>query len=158
MLTINDNAKRPGGYILNAECVVPASLDEVFEFYSNAMNLEKLTPPWMNFKVVSKPPIDMHEGRLIDYKLTVMGLPLRWQSKITVWEPKHRFMDIQTRGPYKYWEHEHTFEEVSEGVRVRDEVQYGVPGGVIVHRLKVRPDIEKIFAYREQKQKEMFGG
>lgn len=157
MLTIQENPNRVG-YILNAECVVPASLDDVFEFYSNAMNLERITPPWMNFRVVSKPPIDMHVGRLIDYKLKVMGLPLRWQSEITAWEPKRRFIDEQRRGPYKFWEHEHTFEEVDGGVRVCDEVQYAVPGGAIIHRLKVRPDIEKIFAYREKKQKEMFGG
>lgn len=157
MLSIENDPDRRGGYVLNAECILPATLDEVFAFYSDALNLAKLTPPHMNFRVVTQPPIEMKVGTLLDYELKVLGIPLKWQSEITEWEPKVRFADEQRKGPYKYWEHEHTFTEVDGGVRVCDRVHYGVPGGALVHRLKVKPDIQKIFAYREEQQAKIFG-
>src|SRR5688500_5927578 len=99
--------RAPRGFLLRAECIVPRSIDEVFAFFADAMNLERITPPSVRFRVVTPLPITMRKGALIDYKLRVRGLPIRWQSEITAWEPQRRFIDEQRRGPYKFWRHEH---------------------------------------------------
>jgi ligand-binding SRPBCC domain-containing protein len=98
----------------------------------------------------------MQKGCLIDYQLRVRGIPVRWRSEITAWEPPHRFVDEQRRGPYRLWMHEHVFEEHPEGTRVIDRVRYAVPGGQIIDRLFVRRDIETIFAFRRQKLLQVF--
>lgn len=149
-----DSVRR--GYVLRTACVVPGPLDEVFSFFSDAANLEKLMPAHLKFQVLTPGPIDMHEGQRIDYRLRVRGIPLRWTSEITVWEPPHRFVDEQRRGPYRYWRHEHSFEGCEAGTRVLDQVRYGVPGGALVHWLAARRDIERIFAYRQQVLAELF--
>lgn len=123
-------------------------LTEVFEFFSNAHNLAEITPPWLHFKVLTPPPIEMTVGTRIDYQLKLRGFPIRWQSEITEWNPPHFFADEQRRGPYRLWRHTHTFDEVKEGVVVGDTVEYAVWGNELIGRLFVRPDIEKIFAYR----------
>lgn len=92
----------------------------------------------------------MTQGTKIDYALRIHGIPLRWQSEITSWQPPFRFVDEQRKGPYRAWIHEHTFEEKDGGTLVRDVVQYTVRGGEIVRRLLVAPDLEKIFTYRTQ--------
>ena len=144
------------GYILRTEAIVPRPLDEVFVFFANAVNLERITPPWVKFHVVTPPPIVMRQGLLIDYQLRIRGLPMRWQSEITVWEPQRRFVDEQRRGPYKFWRHEHRFEACDGGTRMIDEVNYGVPGGALVNWLVVGRDVRKIFAYRQQALREIF--
>jgi ligand-binding SRPBCC domain-containing protein len=96
-------------------------------------------------------PIEMKPGTRIDYRLRLHGIPLRWQSEITTWEPPHRFVDQQRRGPYPLWVHEHTFLEQYGGTLARDHVEYKVPGGSLINRLLVRPDLEKIFKYRHQR-------
>jgi ligand-binding SRPBCC domain-containing protein len=149
-------SKAQRGYHLHAECLVSAPLDEVFHFFSNATNLERLTPPLIRFEVVTPAPITMREGLLIDYKLRIRGVPMRWQSEITAWQPQSYFVDEQRRGPYSFWRHEHRFEAVDGGTRVIDDVNYGVPGGQIIHALLVRRDVQKIFTYRQRALSELF--
>ncbi|MBA4106601.1 MAG: CDP-paratose 2-epimerase [Pirellula sp.] len=148
--------RAPRGWLLRAECVVPRPLDEVFPFFADAMNLERITPPLVRFRVLTPAPLTMRTGLLIDYKLRIRGLPVRWQTEITAWEPQRRFVDEQRRGPYKFWRHEHTFEACDGGTRMTDEVHYGVPGGGLVNWLLVGRDVRKIFAYRQQALREIF--
>ena len=138
------------GYLLTTECILPRPIDEVFEFFADAGNLELLTPKWLKFRILTPLPIAMYPGRLIDYRLKVHGIPVGWQSEITVWEPPYRFVDESRRGPYRFWRHEHRFEEVDGGTRVMDEVHYGVPGGALVHWAVVGRDLLNIFRYRRE--------
>jgi ligand-binding SRPBCC domain-containing protein len=154
--TITADLQNRGEYVLRAECTIPAPVDEVFAFFSDAFQLEALTPPWMKFSVLTPAPIEMRSGVLIDYQLRVRRIPLRWQSEITVWEPGRRFVDVQRRGPYRYWRHEHLFEPTPHGTQVIDRVEYAVPGGDLVHRLLVRRDLLEIFAYRQKMLVELF--
>jgi ligand-binding SRPBCC domain-containing protein len=138
---------------LQREQYLDHPLQEVFAFFAQAHNLERITPPWLSFQVLSTSPIEMRVGTLIDYRLRVHGLPLRWTSRIEDWEPGRTFVDRQLRGPYALWRHRHTFAESGQGTVVRDEVDYALPlGGLgnLVHPLFVRRDLERIFAYRHQ--------
>lgn len=150
MLSITPDPERRGGYLLTASMRLDRPLGEVFPFFADALNLERITPPWMQFRVVTPPPIEMHAGQVIDYRLKIHGVPVRWRSKIAVWQPPYRFLDQQVRGPYRYWHHEHRFEETPDGTVCHDRVQYAVLGGAVVHRLLVRRDVETIFAYRQR--------
>jgi ligand-binding SRPBCC domain-containing protein len=156
MGSLSITRRQAGGYLLRAECTLARPLDEVFAFFSNAANLERLTPDWIKFQILTPAPIDMQVGRLIDYRLRIRGIPLRWQSEITAWEPPHRFVDESRRGPYKFWRHEHRFEHVPGGTRVVDEVAYGVPGGRFVHWLLVGRDVRRIFAFRQAALERIF--
>ena len=131
--------------------------ENVFKFFSNARNLERLTPPLLRFEILTPGPIEMRVGALIDYRLRVHGIPIRWQSEITVWEPPVRFVDTQRRGPYRWWVHEHEFVEDDGRTIMRDRVDYGVPGGAIVHRLLVRRQLLHIFDYRRSAIARRFG-
>lgn len=131
---------------------LPVPRDRVFAFFADAGNLDLITPPWMRFEVLTPRPIAMHPGALIDYRLRVRWLPVRWQSEITVWEPPSRFVDVQRRGPYRQWIHEHSFEERDGGTVIRDSVQYAVPGWLLeplIHRWLIGPDLRKIFDHRK---------
>jgi ligand-binding SRPBCC domain-containing protein len=139
------------------ELWLPRPLEEVFPFFAEAGNLEILTPPWLRFEIITPRPIAMHAGALIDYRLRVHGVPIRWRSEITAWEPPRKFVDEQRRGPYRLWRHEHTFEARDGGTLCRDEVKYSAPFDFFSHRLLVRPDVERIFAYRREKLAELFG-
>ena len=145
-----------GLFQLETELWLPHRRDEVFHFFADAFNLETLTPPWLKFEVLTPRPIVMHVGLQIDYRLRLRGLPLRWRSEITAWEPPGRFVDEQRRGPYRAWIHEHTFEERDGGTLARDRVQYAVIGGQLVNHLFVRRDVEKIFHFRREKLQELF--
>jgi ligand-binding SRPBCC domain-containing protein len=136
---------------------LPRPRGEVFAFFADAANLEAVTPPWLNFHILTPPPIVLRAGALIDYRLRVHGVPLRWRTRIAAWEPPFRFVDEQLRGPYRRWVHEHAFEERDGGTLCRDRVDYDVLGGRLVERLFVRRDVEKIFAYRKERLVEMFG-
>ena len=142
--------KRHGsrGYCLTTELLVAEPCESVFEFFADACQLEAITPPWLHFSVQTTSPIEMHAGRLIDYKLRLHGLPLRWRSKISDWQPPFQFVDEQVKGPYRYWHHLHTFTKLSTGTLVRDVVNYAMPFGFITHPLLVRRDLTKIFEYR----------
>ena len=133
-----------------SELWLPLPPEELFPFFADAGNLDALTPPWLHFHIVTPPPIIMREGALIDYKLRVLGMPLRWRTRINVWQPPHRFVDEQIRGPYRQWIHEHTFEPRDGGTLARDLVRYAVPLDFLVHRWLVQPDIEKIFRHRSE--------
>jgi ligand-binding SRPBCC domain-containing protein len=135
---------------------LPARREDVFPFFAEAANLERITPPWLSFRVLSPAPVVMAPGTLIDYRLRVRGVPLRWRSRITAWDPPSRFVDEQVRGPYRRWIHQHRFEEEDGGTRCFDQVEYAVPGGRLLDRLLVRPDVERIFAYRRRVLEEIF--
>ena len=144
------------GYRLAASQFLPCAPEQVFDFFSDAMNLQTLTPPWLRFTVLTPSPIHIGPGALIDYRLRVHGIPIRWQSCISVWDPPFCFVDEETRGPYKRWHHEHVFEEAEGGTLCRDLVDYEVFGGKLVNSLLVRPDLFKIFAFRQSKLRELF--
>lgn len=90
---------------------LPRSINEIFAFFSDAQNLEELTPSSLQFHILTPPPIHIRQGTEIDYRLKIRGIPIRWRSKISVWDPPHRFVDEQLRGPYRVWIHEHRFTE-----------------------------------------------
>ncbi len=144
------------GFQFRQELWLPAPPGRVFPFFADARNLETITPPWLRFRVTSDGEIPMGEGARIDYRLRVHGLPLRWQSEITAWEPPRRFIDSQIRGPYRFWIHEHRFEAAAGGTRVLDRVDYLPPGGWIADRLLVARDIRKIFAFRAEALRRQF--
>jgi ligand-binding SRPBCC domain-containing protein len=149
--------RAPDGFFqLDADLWLPRRRDELFPFFADAFNLETLTPPWVNFSLLTPRPIEMKVGARIDYQLRIRGLPIRWQSEITVWEPPIRFADEQRRGPYRAWIHAHRFEEIDGGTLVRDVVRYAVIGGRLINRLLVQPDVEKIFRFRQQRLTELF--
>lgn len=133
---------------LRAEIWVDGEIDRVFEFFSNAANLQLLTPPWVNFEILTPQPIAMRAGALIDYKLKIRAIPVRWRTLISLWDPPHRFVDEQVKGPYRQWIHEHIFQEKDGGTLVIDHVRYSVPFDFFAHRFFVKPDIDKIFAFR----------
>ncbi len=144
-------------FIHYTEFWLPRPRDEVFAFFSNAHNLEVLTPPWVKFEVLTPRPLSMRAGALIDYRIRIHGLPIRWRTEITVWEPPHRFVDVQLSGPYTLWHHTHTFEERDGGTVCMDRVRYRPHGGALVHWLFVGRDVERIFNYRQQRMLEYFG-
>jgi ligand-binding SRPBCC domain-containing protein len=140
-----------------SELWLPLPPDELFSFFADAANLDALTPPWLHFHIVTPPPIAMREGALIDYRLRMHGIPLRWRTRINVWQPPHRFVDEQLHGPYRQWIHEHTFEACDGGTLARDVVRYAVPFDFIAHHWLVRPDVERIFQYRAEALRQRFG-
>ena len=143
-------------FTLTNELWLPHSPEEIFPFFADAGNLERLTPPSLRFRILTPPPIEMAVGTLIDYRIRLRGIPMRWQSEITNWEPPYRFVDEQRRGPYRLWVHEHTFTPQDGGTLARDDVNYGVIGGAIVQRLFVASELKRIFEYRNAALKDYF--
>jgi ligand-binding SRPBCC domain-containing protein len=139
-----------------ASAIVPASLDSTFAFFADAANLQRLTPPWVNFRILTPMPVVMREGLEIDYRIAIHGVPMPWRSRIDVWEPGVRFVDRQIWGPYRWWRHEHRFEPVGLSTRVIDEVAF-VPRLRLFSGRIVRRDVERIFAYRQQALAGVFG-
>jgi ligand-binding SRPBCC domain-containing protein len=136
---------------LAREQVLPGPPDEVFRFFADAANLEAITPPWLRFRIVTPQPIRMEPGALIEYRLRLHGIPIRWLTRIELWEPGRRFVDAQVKGPYALWRHTHSFEEHPDGTLMRDTVEYALPFGAL-GRLAllafVRRDVERIFDFR----------
>lgn len=143
-------------FVFEAEQLLSRPLEEVFGFFSDPGNLQRITPPWLDFEILRGRDMQMRAGLLIDYRLRIHGIPLSWQSEITVWEPPHRFVDEQRHGPYRLWIHEHSFEARGDSTLVRDRVQYAVPGGILVQKLLVARDVGRIFAFRRQRLAEIF--
>lgn len=143
-------------FLFKTQHTLEQPLTEVFKFFSDAHNLALITPPQLDLKVLTPAPIKMFAGTLIDYRLKLHGIPLRWQTKIVEWNPPHAFVDEQRRGPYRLWRHTHTFDATENGVVVGDSVEYAVWGNQIVDKFFVRPDIEKIFAYRSEQLDKIF--
>jgi ligand-binding SRPBCC domain-containing protein len=139
---------------LTREQILPAPPDDVFGFFADAFNLEAITPAWLRFRVVTPGPIEMAPGTLIEYRLRLHGMPVRWLTRIEIWEPGVRFADVQVRGPYRSWHHTHTFEPHPEGTLVRDTVRYELPLGPLgrlAHAAFVRRDLERIFDFRRER-------
>lgn len=144
-------------YRLNSDLWLPRPRPAVFAFFADPLNLERITPPWLRFEMVTPAATTrMRRGTLLDYRLRLRGIPLRWQSEIAGWEPPDRFVDRQTKGPYRLWVHEHKFEERGSGTIVSDCVEYATPGGLLVQRLLVAPDLARIFAYRRRMLESFF--
>ena len=136
---------------LECEQLLPGRIQEVIAFFAQARNLERITPPWLVFRVLTPEPIEMRVGTLIDYQLRVHGIPLSWTTRIEQWQPGSGFVDRQIAGPYRLWRHRHTFRAQGDSTVVTDVVDYALPFGVLgelTHRLLVRRDLERIFAYR----------
>jgi ligand-binding SRPBCC domain-containing protein len=133
---------------------LPRPLDEVFAFFSNAANLEALTPPWLHFQILD-PALVLREGVRIDYRLKLHGIPLKWQSEISRWDPPSSFVDEQRKGPYRRWVHTHTFAAERGGTRVGDSVDFEVPFAWLVGGFVMR-DVQKIFAFRQQALAQIF--
>lgn len=140
-------------HTLQRSTTLQLPLARVFAFFEDPKNLAKITPPWLNFRIVDPERITMRKGAEIDYLIRWMGLRMKWKTLITEYDPPHRFVDEQTKGPYSYWHHEHTFEDTAGGVLIRDRVDYRLPFwvlGDIAHALVVRRQLEQIFDYREE--------
>jgi ligand-binding SRPBCC domain-containing protein len=152
---------------------VPQSIERLFEFFSRPENLQALTPPWLEFRMVDVPK-EMCAGTLIRYDLRVHKLPVHWTTEITEWTPPHGFVDVEDSGPYALWHHEHKFFAEREnatmregmrmgarmGTRMEDRVRYALPFGVLGQMARwivVRRDLENIFDYRAEKMRELFG-
>jgi len=150
---------KKGSYELDSELVVPADIRQTFAFFEDPRNLSRITPPWLNFRIRTPEPLIMRLGAEFDYTIRWLGLPLRWKTLITAYEPPHRFVDEQARGPYRLWRHTHTFLETHEGTRVVDHVDYALPLGPLgklAHWLAVRRQLEEIFAYRRRVLRRIF--
>jgi ligand-binding SRPBCC domain-containing protein len=150
----------PRLHILERSQLVPRPRSEVFAFFGNARNLEAITPDFLHFEILPPVPARMVEGALIDYRLSLFGLPFRWRTRIAAWVPETRFVDVQVRGPYARWHHTHTFEEVPGGTMVGDRVEYQLPLGPlgeVVHPLVVRRTLERIFDHRRRRVAELLG-
>jgi ligand-binding SRPBCC domain-containing protein len=139
--------------LLEREQIVAKPPAEVFAFFAQARNLEELTPSWLRFEVITPEPVEMRVGTMIDYRLRLHGVPMRWTSVIDEWEPVRRFVDRQTRGPYRLWHHTHEFEPHPEGTIVSDRVRYQIPLGPIgglADAAFVRRDLARVFDYRRE--------
>jgi ligand-binding SRPBCC domain-containing protein len=152
----------PKAHLLEREQRIRLPIGEAFAFYGDAINLELITPPWLGFEVITPRPIEMGVGTLIEYRLRLHRVPVRWRTRIEAWEPPHRFVDAQVRGPYSLWEHTHTFEEDGpEATIIRDRVHYSIPFGPLgelADRLLVRRDLKQIFDYRRDAVARELGG
>jgi ligand-binding SRPBCC domain-containing protein len=141
------------------ESIIRLPIEEVFDFFSNAENLNLLTPGKLNFKILTPLPVKMEKGTLIDYKISIMGIPFKWRTEITDWEPPFRFVDIQLKGPYKVWIHEHVFKKENGYTIVTDKVNYKSKGWIlepVIQKLFIEKKLEEIFDYREKKLKLIF--
>lgn len=146
-------------YRLERVQFVPRPVEEVFAFFSRAENLERLIPPWLSLRLHARRPIAMERGALLDYTLRLSKVPLRWRTLIATWEPGQRFVDVQLRGPYRHWRHEHVFKAVAGGTRLCDIVEYELPFGALgsaAHAVWVRRGLEQIFDYRARVLEELF--
>lgn len=147
-------------HVLQREQVIPRPVEEVFAFFSDAGNLEAITPGSLRFRILTPIPIAMSEGAIIDYRLSLLGIPFRWKTRIESWEPGRRFVDVQLRGPYRLWRHTHEFVPVEGGTLVRDSVSYELPFGPLgrfAHALMVRRQLDAIFDHRQRRIEELLG-
>jgi hypothetical protein len=138
---------------LEREQILPLPPAEAFAFFADALRLEAITPPWLHFRVLTPAPIAMRAGTEIEYRLRLHGLPVRWLTRIEVWEPGRRFVDLQLRGPYSVWHHTHSFTPHPDGTSMRDLVRYALPLGAlgrVAGGAFVRRDLGRIFDFRRE--------
>jgi len=139
---------------------LPRPRAEVFAFFSDPANLERLTPSWLNFRILTPAPLPRGEGAQFEYRLRVRGLPLRWRTLIEAWQENERFVDRQVLGPYALWHHTHLFEDLPDGgTRITDRVRYRAPFGLLgrlATALYLRRDIARIFAFRRAEIAKLF--
>jgi len=134
-------------------------LEIVFRFFERPENLGQITPPELGFELLTPSPVPMHLGALIDYRIRLFGVPVRWTTYIAVYDPPHCFVDVQLRGPYSFWHHTHRFESVNGGTLITDEVLYLLPCGPLgelVHRVWVKRQLRYIFEYRQRRLAALF--
>jgi len=148
--------------LLVREQIVRRPIEEVFAFFADAYNLEAITPPFLRFRILDVRPRELAAGTLIDYRMRLHGIPLRWRTRIEEWSPPDSFVDVQIRGPYASWHHRHSFESLGDRrTVVRDLVRYRLPlgrlGSLVCGRL-VRHDLDRIFAFRRDRIEGHFSG
>jgi ligand-binding SRPBCC domain-containing protein len=145
-------------YCLEREQWLPRPIDTIFEFFSRPENLQVITPSWLDFRMV-KAPHTLDAGSLIQYCLRWHGLPIRWTTIMTQWNPPFGFVDRQLSGPYALWNHEHSFDEHQGGTRMRDRVTYALPLGALgrfAHIALVRRDVQSLFDFRAEAMRRLF--
>ena len=148
-----------GDHVLETTTSLPRPIDEVFAFFANAENLERITPPELAFRIVTPTPIDIGEGTIIDFRLRLFGVPFSWRTRIVEWRPGDHFVDEQIRGPYRRWRHLHTFVECEKGTRMTDRVEYRLPlqpAGALALPV-VRWQLDRIFRYRADTIRRLLG-
>jgi ligand-binding SRPBCC domain-containing protein len=147
-------------FVLKREQWIPRPLDDVFAFFSDANNLGTITPPWLGFRILMPDQIEMQSGAEIAYMLRWHGLPVRWLTEITRWEPPTGFDDVQLEGPYSLWHHTHSFQPLDGGTLIRDTVHYALPLGFLgrlAHAFVVKAELNTIFDYRARVVSELLG-
>lgn len=147
-------------YTLERRQWVPRAVEEVAAFFEEPRNLQRMTPHTIDFRILRIRPERIEAGMVIDYRIRVLGFPFSWRSVIREYRPGQRFTDVQTRGPYALWEHEHSFEPVAGGTTVRDRVTYRMPFGplgMLVHWLFVKRQLAFIFDFRARVMAGLFG-
>tara|TARA_Y100001970_G_scaffold168241_1_gene205779 strand:- start:307 stop:783 length:477 start_codon:yes stop_codon:yes gene_type:complete len=140
-------------YTLESNQFINKPIEEVFQFFSKPENLSVITPTKLGFKILSPNPIKMEVGRLIDYNIYLMGIPIHWRTLITDYEPPNMFVDQQIKGPYAMWHHTHTFHKVKGGVEIKDRVVYSIPFGFLgrlLNYLWIKRDLNNIFLHRKK--------
>ena len=142
---------------LRTRIEIPLPRARVFEFFADAANLGVITPPELDFRILTPLPIAMRDGTLIDYRIGLWGIPMKWKTRITRWSPPSEFVDEQLRGPYKTWIHTHRFTDTPSGTLIEDEVRYELPFGLLglVSLPLVRRQLSRIFTFREQRVREL---
>ena len=137
----------------------PVAIAQAFAIFENPYNLAKLTPGWLNFKVIS-PAVEMHAGAEIEYVIRWLGLPVHWKTRITAYDPPHGFVDEQEKGPYTLWRHQHFLKEISGGTEISDCVTYELPLGIagqVAHGLLVKRQLLEIFRFRQHAVQQLLG-
>jgi ligand-binding SRPBCC domain-containing protein len=145
---------------LRFEQWVPRPVTEVFDFFSDAKNLELITPTWLKFNILRMSTTEIRAGTLIDYRLSLHGIPLSWRTLIESWETNRSFVDTQVRGPFSLWHHTHEFFAKDDGTLIVDTLRYRLPMGIfgeIFGGWMVSRDVKAIFLYRKQVIEEQLG-
>jgi ligand-binding SRPBCC domain-containing protein len=139
---------------------LPISLEESWHFFASPLNLPKITPPWLNLKVIEKVSPRMYPGMIISYRVKpFLGIPLTWITEITHVDAPNYFVDEQRLGPYRFWQHQHHFRQIKDGVEITDAVNYALKFGIfgrLIHAVMIKKTLEKIFDFRQKRLDQIF--